>query len=183
MLILLTLVGSALALCVIMPPENITLINGLMDTLHVFFSAYGYQQSYIGIGICIIIGGLGIAASWMISLARGLHVSLSMMNAPKWLLRVNKNEVPSRVIVMQAIIYTLLLIPFLFSENINRSYWLLSALTAQCALVYYVILFCAALILIKRTQKGLKLWQGLLGVLACSLCVFGIITACITPNL
>ena len=182
-LILLTLVGSALALCVIMPPENITLINGLMDTLHVFFSAYGYQQSYIGIGICIIIGGLGIAASWMISLARGLHVSLSMMNAPKWLLRVNKNEVPSRVIVMQAIIYTLLLIPFLFSENINRSYWLLSALTAQCALVYYVILFCAALILIKRTQKGLKLWQGLLGVLACSLCVFGIITACITPNL
>jgi L-asparagine transporter-like permease len=119
----------------------------------------------------------------MISLARGLHVSLGMINAPKWLLFVNKNQVPSRVIVMQALFYTLLLILFLLFKTINSAYWLLSALTAQCALVYYIILFCAAIVLIKRTQKRLKFWQLLLCVLACCLCVIGIITAFIYPNL
>lgn len=182
-LILLTLVGSALGLCIIMSPEKMTLINGLMDTLRIFFSAYGYTNLQIWIGLCIIMGGLGIASSWMISLARGLHVSLCQMNAPKWLQVLNKNEVPSRVIGMQAVVYTLLLIPFLLFENINSSYWLLSAITAQCALVYYIILFCAAILLIRKIQHGLKFWQGLLVVLACLVCVIGIVAAFIPPNL
>jgi amino acid transporter len=182
-IILLSLVGSALGLCIIMSPENITILNGLMDALNVFFTVNGHTHSYIIIGVCIIIGGLGIAASWMISLARGLHVSLCMIKAPKWLLILNKNQVPSRVILMQAVAYTLLLIPFLLSDNINKSYWLLSALTAQFALVYYIILFCAAMILIKRTQKGLRFWQAFLCMCGCCLCLTGIVAGFISPSL
>lgn len=184
-LILLTLISSSLALCIIMPVEKITLITGLVDMLQLFFAAFHIENMTFWIGLCIIIGGLGIASSWMLGLARSLHVSLcSMAATPRCLQKLNQNQVPSGILWMQAIVYSVLLTVFLFFPSLNRSYWILSAATAQCALLYYIILFCAAMRLLKRESKQscCKILRTVLPIIAISLCCIGLISGFMPPD-
>lgn len=181
-LILLTLVGSSLALCVIMPPQKITLITGLIDVLKLFFAAFHIKHITFLIGLCIIIGGLGIASSWMLGLAKSLHVSLAAMPfTPQWLQTVNRNQVPTGIIWMQAGVYSFLLSAFLFFPSMNRSYWVLSAATAQFALLYYIILFFAARKLLRLRSKNA--FNTLLPFIAILMCAIGLVAGFMPPEL
>ena len=84
-IILTTLTLSSLALCVLIPTAKIKLISGIMDVFNIFFASYHLPYFAQMIGFCIVIGGVGIASSWMIGLARGLHVALKATNSPKFL--------------------------------------------------------------------------------------------------
>ncbi len=184
-LILLTLAFSSMALCVIMPVEKITLVTGLMDMLELFFAAYHLKHISWLIAVCIMIGGLGIASSWMIGLARSLHISLSSMNVPNWMQTLNRHQVPAGILFFQAVVYSLLLFSFLCFTSLNDAYWVLSAATAQFALLYYVILFCAAMKLCRqRKQTRMNhMLARVLPLLGCIMCVIGLIAGFIPPDL
>lgn len=145
-LILLTLVCSSLALCIIMPVEKITLITGLVDVLQLFFAAFHIQHITFLIGLCIIIGGLGIASSWMLGLAKSLHVSLSSMTfSPAWLQALNRNQVPTGIIWMQALVYSVLLSAFLFfSKHESVLLDFISRNSAVCIIVLHYSILCSA---------------------------------------
>lgn len=179
-----SIILSSTALCVILPAEKIGLASGLIDVLEEFFAVYNIKNVTIFLGGAIILGGLGIASSWMIGLARGINVSLNRIHAPKWLQNVNKNEMPAGVLVFQAIVFSLLLSFFLLFENINSSYWILSAITAQFALLYYILLFIAAIKLLLPTQKNTfnKMLAIFFPVLGCIMCVLGIIVGFVPPE-
>lgn len=183
-IILITIILSSTSLCVILPAEEIGLASGLMDVLKKFFATYNIQNVTGLLGASIIIGGLGIASSWMIGLARGINVSLSTVNAPKWLQRLNKNEMPQGVLLLQALVYTVLLSFFLLFENINSSYWILSAITAQFALLYYILLFSAAIkLLLNKQQKLIKnILTIILPSLAITMCLIGIVVGFFPPE-
>ncbi|MBP6917751.1 MAG: amino acid permease [Legionellaceae bacterium] len=181
-LILLTLLGSSLALCVIMPVEKIAVITGLVDVLQIFFAAFHLQNMTFLIGFCIIIGGLGIASSWMLGLAKSLHISLSSMSmTPQWMQKLNRNQVPTGILWLQGGVYTVLLCAFLFFPSLNRSYWILSAATAQFALLYYIILFCAAMKLLRAQSKTVL--NIAFPVLAMVMCGIGLAAGFIPPEL
>ena len=181
-LILLTLLGSSLALCVIMPVEKIAVITGLVDVLQIFFAAFHLQNMTFLIGFCIIIGGLGIASSWMLGLAKSLHISLSSMAmTPQWMQKLNRNQVPTGILWLQGGVYTVLLCAFLFFPSLNRSYWILSAATAQFALLYYIILFCAAMKLLHAQSKTVL--NIAFPVLAMVMCGIGLVAGFIPPEL
>lgn len=184
LLILFTLTFSSLSLCIIMPSEKIGLMSGLMVVFNSFFDAYHIPAAGSVIAFCIIIGGLAIASSWMVGLARGLHVALGSINVPSWIQYTNKNNMPSRVLFFQAIVYSLLLGIYLLFPNINSSYWVLSALAAQFALLYYIVLFCAAVKLL-RQQKQNRL-DNLLSValpcMALAICLCGIVVGFLPPE-
>lgn len=150
-----SLLLSALALCVIVPPEKIGIIGGIMDVFQLFFNQNFPAGTYI-IGWSIVIGCLGIASSWMIGLARGLHVAFTATSSLPLLQKLNNNGVPVNVLMFQGFVYTLLLSVFLLLPSIQGSYWLLSALTAQFALTYYVLLFLAAIKLL-RAKKSTRI--------------------------
>ena len=181
--ILVSLIGSSLALCIIIPCSKIALIDGLMETLDVFFLGNKYSFAYALMGGSIIIGGLGIASSWMIGLARGLHAALSQMNAPALFQRINAQGVPANLMLIQALIFSLLLIPFIGLASMSRAYWILSAITAQFALVYYIIFFLAAMALFRKQDRGLGFWQRLAAISACLISLIGMIAAFIPPVL
>lgn len=184
-IIFLSVIFSSCALCVIMPVEELTLVEGLSDVLRIFFSAYSINNISLIIGFCIIIGGLGIAASWMVGLARGLHASVCAMNAPNWLQKLNKNQMPSGILFLQACVFSILMSAFLFFPDINSSYWMLSAITAQFALLYYILLFFAASKLIRKNEltKVNKFLSYLLPGIAGIICIIGIIVGFIPPEI
>ena len=181
-IILFSLLLSSLALCIIVPAEHIKLLSGLMEIFDAFFSMYHFALGTQFIGWCIIIGGLGIASSWMIGLARGIHIALSSTTSvPKVFLKLNKNGMPMNILIFQGIVYTLLLSAFLLFPSVNSSYWLLSALTAQFALLYYVLLFAAAIKLF-RSESKTSLSSTLIPLSAGIVSLIGVAVGFIPPS-
>lgn len=183
-LILTTLTLGSLSLCIIIAPDKIALISGLMDTFRLFLNAYHLSYAINLIGWAIIIGSVGIASSWMLGLARGLHVAISSSNLPVKLQRLNKRGMPAPILIMQGIVYSALTSVFLLFPNVNSSYWILSALTSQFALLYYVILFVAAIKLLRTTAKtaSQKTLCFLLPGMACLISVVGILVGFLPPE-
>lgn len=182
-LILVSLILSSLAMCVVIAPAKIGLLNGLMDAFQVFFNAYGLGWMLPVMGIAILLGSLGIACSWIVGLARGLHVACVDVQVFSSLQLLNAHHMPMRILVLQGLIYSALVSVFLVFPNVNNSYWMLSALTSQFALVYYVLLFMAAIKLRRVCVVGLrKLAQILFPMLAIVTSVVGICVGFLPPS-
>ena len=154
MIILVSLIFSALALSIVIPPAHIGLLDGLMAAFSVFLDAYHLGALIPFVGLAIILGSLGIAFSWIIGLARGLQVACVDAGVFPSLQALNKRYMPYRVLLLQGVIYSLLVSVFLLFPNVNNAYWILSALTSQFALIYYVILFMAAIKLVGNCKQN-----------------------------
>jgi amino acid transporter len=180
--ILLTLIGSSLALCVIVPADKIAIITGLVDVMQRFFSAFHLENMTYFIGLCMVIGGLGIASSWMLGLAKSIHIALSSSSVTIGSVKkLNKYQVPIGVLWFQAAVYTAIMLIFLCFPNLNRSYWILSATTAQFALLYYIIVFCAAMKLLRMKTKTML--NIIFPIMAMFLCTSGLLAGFIPPML
>ncbi len=179
-IILASLIFSSLALCTVLPPAQIGLINGLMSAFQAFLDQdkMGYLLPWVG--GTIILGSLGIACSWIIGLARGLQVACQASNLFPAMQKLNRQEMPYRILILQGVIYSILISLFLVFPNINNSYWLLSALTSQFALMYYVLLFCAAI----KLSAGRYKWGtgGLMSLLAILTSAVGFAVGFIPPS-
>lgn len=144
-LILMTLITSSLAIAVVIPAKQLNLVSGLMDAFNVFFTAYHLNWILPIMAVVIIIGALSGATAWILGPARGLLVAAEDMNLPAFLRYTNRANMPVGILLTQAIIVTVLCGVFLLMPTVNSSYWLLSDLTAQLALLFYVIFFVAAI--------------------------------------
>ncbi len=179
-IILASLIFSSLALCTVLPPGQIGLINGLMTAFKAFLDQDKMGFLLPWIGVAVILGGLGIACSWIIGLARGLNVACQGSAIFPKLQVLNRQGMPYRILILQGVICSLLISLFLVFPNINNSYWLLSALTSQFALMYYVLLFCAAI----KLSAGASKWGtgGLLSILAILTSITGFAVGFIPPS-
>lgn len=178
--ILASLIFSSLALCTVISPAQIGLINGLMAAFKILLDQAGLGKILPFVGIAIVLGGLGIAFSWIIGLARGLQVACTDARLFSPLQKLNQRDMPGRILVLQGVIYSLLVSVFLIFPNVNNSYWMLSALTSQFALIYYVFLFCAVIKLCGGKQRfGIG---GLLPVLAILTSLVGIAVGFLPPS-
>ena len=183
-IILMTLIFSSLSLCLVISPEKLTLLTGIMDVFKLFFESIHMPFGAALMGWCIILGGFGIASSWMIGLARGLHVALMSMPNPNRLQVLNKHGVPVNVLCFQGVVYTLLLSAFLLLPNVSSSYWILSAMAAQFALLYYVILFSASIKLLRSIpqSKTRAFLNTVLPVSAGLVSIMGIVVGFLPPS-
>ncbi len=181
-IILASLMLSSLAICVVVPSRQINLMGGVMEAFKLFFLAHHWQHGTDFIGLAIVLGSMGIASSWMVGLARSLQVAIcsNLIRLPVVLQKLNRFKMPYGVLMGQGIIFTILMSIFLLFPNINNSYWILSSMTAQFALVYYVILFFAAYKLL-RSELG-KLQQALYFGLPIFISSLGILVGFLPPD-
>lgn len=167
LIIMSTLIFACLAITIVVPSKQLNLVSGLIDAFGIFFNTYHMSWFIPIIAILIILGSLSGAAAWVMGPARGLLVASRENNLPKFLGRVNKKNMPVGVLLTQGIVVTLLCAIFLIMPTVNSSYWVLSNLTAQLALLFYILMFAAAIRLrYKRAhvQRAYKIPGGLPGV-------------------
>jgi amino acid transporter len=108
---------------------------------------------------------------------------------PAFFQKTNRQGMPVTLLVCQAGIVTLLSLLFLFMPTVNSSYWVLSVMAAQLALLYYILLFAAAIWLRYKepdVPRAFKIPGGKVGVwLVCGLgilcCVAVIIFGFLPP--
>jgi glutamate:GABA antiporter len=189
-IILVTLITACLAIAIVIPVKTLNLVSGLMDAYSVFFQAYHMDKFIPIIAILIMVGSLGGAAAWIIGPARGLLIASQDNALPLFLRRVNKKNMPVGILITQGVIVSILCAVFLIMPNVNSSYWVLSNLTAQLALLFYILFFAAAIRLrykhahVKRayTIPGNNLGMWIVSSVGIITCISAIILGMIPPT-
>lgn len=152
-IILATMLFGALAIAIVVPRGNIHLVNGVMQAFVEFLSAYHLTWMTSVLTVMIVAGSIGSMVNWIISPAKGLLQAGKTGYLPAFLTQENSHGVASRLLFLQAVLVTLVCLAFILMPSINGSYWLLTDLSTQLYVLMYVIMFFAAIVLVRKHPK------------------------------
>lgn len=145
--IMLVFVFVSGALTVIVPPEKIDVVVGFMQVIQIFCNTMHIGWLTPIVGILISLGILTIASTWISGPSKGLRIASFDTEILHFLEKTNKHDMPSVIMILQAIFFTLLTSVFLFIPSIKSSYWILIALTGQLYMAMYFIMFLTGICL------------------------------------
>ncbi|MEZ5314659.1 MAG: amino acid permease [Chlamydiales bacterium] len=182
-LILAILILGSLAIAIVIPPEKISLVSGLLDAFRFFFDLYHLQWIIPIVFLMTILGSIGEINAWVIAGVKGLFVTTEYGCLPPIFHRTNDRHIPVNLMLFQAIAVTISAFIFLYIPNVSIAYWLLSALSAQMYLLMYILLFISGIVLryrypnVRRVYKipfkNLGIWiAGLMGIGSALLALF-----------
>jgi len=190
LIIPISLILANLAIDIVVPAGEINSRAGLMQSFDVFFKAFNITFMDNVIALSLFVGAFAGAAAWSLGLSRYLKKIAQNGYMPKSLAVENKNGIPQNALLFQAVIVTIICLIYLFMPSIKSAYWLLSDLTAQLALIAYIIFFAAA-IKLRMKYKWIKKVQYTVGprwvsitfyVIGLITCVLGIGAGFILPS-
>ncbi|NQT22773.1 MAG: amino acid permease, partial [Candidatus Omnitrophica bacterium] len=142
--IIILILGS-LAIAIVVPQKDISLVAGIMEAFTLFLDHFGLKWLIPLIAIFIALGSLGELCSWIIGPSKGLFTTAKDGNLPPFLQHVNKHGVPTHILIVQAAIVTCLAFIFLLMPTVSSSYWILSALCILLYLIMYVLFYISAI--------------------------------------
>jgi len=144
-IILTTLILASLAIAIVVPHSKISLVTGMFQAFAIFFNSFHLHWLIPVVVILVVIGGLSGVSTWIIGPTKGLLVASRDGSIPPLFQKLNTRGAPISLLITQAIIVTLISVIFLLMPTVASSYWILSALTAQLALIFYIFLFATAI--------------------------------------
>lgn len=156
MVLLGTLVLGSLAVAVVIPKQDIHFVDGVMQTFTTFLTSFHIPYLIPVLAFLIVIGGAGGSVNWLLSPAKGLLQAAEFGFLPPFFLVKNRQGVPSRILVAQAVLVSIFCIFLQFVPNVNTYYWFLMALSTGLYMLVYILLFLAALKL-KRAEQGYQI--------------------------
>ncbi|EKE00644.1 MAG: hypothetical protein ACD_21C00299G0004 [uncultured bacterium] len=181
-IIFVSLVLSTLAVAMVVPAKElhsgVGLVTALIEAFTLFLTAFHLSWLMPIVVILIVVGTVGSVGAWMIGPTRGVLVAAQDGCIPPFLQKVNSNQMPVAILIMQAIICSVISLVFLVMPSVNSSFLILSDLTSQLALSGYIFIFAAAIRLrYKRpeVQRAYKIPFGNVGMWV--VCVAGIIAS------
>lgn len=160
---------GVLAIASIIPQKQISLVAGSMQAFSYFVDAYGLKWMTPYIALLIALGAFGSISTWVIGPTKGLLAAARDGDLPPYFRTVNKEGMPKRLLIVQAIFVSLFSLVFVFMPTVSSAFWILSAIVAQLYLVMYVLLFAAAIKLrYKRpnVERSYKIPGGKVGIWA-----------------
>ncbi len=166
-IILASIILASLAIAMVVPHRNLNLVVGVIQAFSLFFEAFGMPWMTKIVAVCVILGGVSGVAAWMIGPTKGIMIAGKDGSLPKLFTKINKHGVPTGALFLQAVIVSILSLAFVFMPTVNSSFWLLSIITAQLALIVYITFFAASIKLHhhkREVQRNFKVPFGDLGI-------------------
>lgn len=181
---------GALAIGVVVPKNEISLVVGLMEAFQKFFGAYHLEGILPVMAILLAIGAIAEVNAWIVGPVKGLYATSIHGNLPPIFQKLNKRGTPTYLLLAQAIIVTITSLVFLELPTLSASFWILSAMSAQIYLVMYILMFISAIRLrytkphVPRTYRvpyeARGMWTlSIFGIIAC---VFAILLGFVPPS-
>ena len=178
-MIIITMVGGALAIATIIPTGTISLVAGISQTLHAMLDKYHMQAWLPVIITLVVLGSVGKLVNWLIAPAKGLMQAAEDNFLPLKLAKCNKYGMPTRILLLQAVVVSIISGAILVIPTINGIYWLLTDLSTELYLLMYLILFLSAWRICKNLPANeLKIVHGHGGLKFT--CSFGLIGTCLS---
>ena len=158
--IILTLsILGTLAIGIVIPREQVSLVAGVIQTLEGYLIKYNLGFLTPLVGLTIAIGALGGVVTWLVGPSRGLIEALKTLNAPSFLKKENKYGMPQGIMIFQAVLVSLLSFVFLLMPSVGSGFWVLTALACQLYLIAYIMMFVSAIVLRRRYPKMERPYQ------------------------
>jgi glutamate:GABA antiporter len=158
-MIMATLILSALAILIVVPLPKLSLVTGLVHAYDLFFKAYHLEWMTSIIAGLIVMGSLSSVSTWMLGPLKGLVIAAHQSDMPHALYQLNRYQAPYRMLLIQAIVFSVISLAFIYIPSINAAYWWLSDISAQLALVIYMIMFAAFIKLRFRQGNRLRVYK------------------------
>lgn len=146
---------GSLAIAVVVPAKDISLVAGLMQAMEKFFDPFGLRWVVPVLAVLVAAGGIAQISTWLVGPSKGLLATARDGSLPPVLEKVNKAHMPVSILVAQGLVSTVFVLLFLLVPNANSFYWILSALTAQITLIMYILMFASA-IRLRYIDRGAK---------------------------
>lgn len=185
LIILIIYILGTLAIAIVVPNKQLSLASGIIQAMQVFFIKFGCFQAIPLLAMFLLLGALASLNAWIIGPAKGMLVVVKDGFLPKILQRVNKNDVPVALLLLQAVVSSILALVYIYLQDNNGAMWILTALSAQFTFMQYCLVFAAVIKLrysqphVFRPYKMPAIWLfSLLGIAAC---IFSFFIVYISP--
>ncbi len=137
--------AGALAIAIMIPKENISLVAGLMEAFELFLVHFHLGWLVPPIGLMIVLGAVGELNAWIIGPVRALHATSKHGDLPPIFQKLNSHGIPANLLLFQGSIVSIAAFVFLFMPSASSAFWILSAMSAQLYLIMYFLMFLAAI--------------------------------------
>lgn len=136
---------GSLAIAIVIPKHEISLVSGLMDAFTYLAKPYAIPY-FIGIvAILIVLGAVGETNAWIIGPVKGLFATSKHGDLPPFFQKLNTRGIPYNLLLFQGIIVTLASFVILFMPTTGSAFWILSAISVQIYLIMYALMFLAGI--------------------------------------
>jgi len=170
-----TMFGS-LAIAMVVPAKNLSLVSGVMSGFYDFFHRFHLDCLVYIVSFLIFISGISTLSAWLLAPARGLVVAAKDGLFPKLFAYENRNNIPTNILLLQAVVATLLSFLFVFINSLSEAFWILIVLTSQFTLVMYVLIYISAMKL--SVTRG---FLSIVSVVSIIVCFIGILLGFFPP--
>jgi amino acid transporter len=145
--ILLTMLFGSLAIAIVIPQKEISLISGVMEVFSLFFKAFNLSWCMPIITILVIIGTFGSIINWLLSPAKGFLHAAEFGYLPPFFAKKNRYGAPANILIIQAVLVSAACSAYLFVPSVNAFYWFLTALSTGLYMIMYILMFLSAIFL------------------------------------
>lgn len=181
---------GALAIAAIVPNSEIQLASGGMEAFRYLFNAFHMPWAVPLIAAVTTFGALGMMSTWIVGPSRGLFATVDHGHLPPLFHKANSQNMPTNILITQAIIVTILSLVFLFMPSVNSSYWALVALSSLLYMLMYILMFITGLVLRYKhpnVHRAFKIPYGNVGIWVVSLfgifgAAFGVVISFFPPS-
>ncbi|NGX45283.1 MAG: Glutamate/gamma-aminobutyrate antiporter [Chlamydiae bacterium] len=158
LILALTILG-VLAVAIVIPQKEISLVAGAMQALAVFFNKYGMTKFLPWIAILITLGTFGAVATWIIGPSKALLAAAEGGDLPKAFTKSNRHGAPVGMLLFQGVLVTIISLLFLLMPTVSSAFWVLNVVAAQLYLLMYILMFIAAIRLRYKRPNQKRLYS------------------------
>jgi amino acid transporter len=177
---------GSLSLAIVIPQDQINLLGGVMSAFTIYLEKYHLKALIPILSIFVAIGQTGGFSTWLAGPVRGLFETALEGELPPFFQKVNKNNMPINLMILQAIIISITSTMFLLtSKNVNNSFWITVALSMMVYVTMYFLMILSCLVLrykkpeVERTFRVPLIW--LVSIIGLAAMVFAFVMALTPP--
>jgi amino acid transporter len=136
---------GSLFMAFVLPQQEISLVSGTMELFSAVLAELSLGWLLAPLALVVALGGVAHLTPWILGPAKGVAAVAREGLTPARLGRVNRNDVPVTLLLVQGVGGSVFALLFLFVPSVSTSYWMLSAVTAQIIIVMYALMFAAVI--------------------------------------
>lgn len=143
LLVFVNVVG-ALAVGIVVPREDLSLVSGLMEAFHVFFTQFDVAWLVPVVALLAGFGAMGQVSTWILGPVKGLLATADNGDLPPRFQKLNRNGIPANLLILQATLVSIIGVAFAVVPGINSVFIMILNVLIMLYVLMYILMFVSA---------------------------------------
>ncbi|WP_310618585.1 APC family permease [Flexibacterium corallicola] len=139
-----TLLGGA-AVSFILPASQISSISGSLQAFSAYYSFFELGAFITITAFLVGLGATGQVSTWIVGPVKGMWAAAQRGLLPERFAKTNEVGVPAALLVLQATLISIIAVSFLFADNVDLVFLVLTSVAVLLYSIMYIVMFIAAI--------------------------------------